>query len=330
MFSYRTLLVKSSILAAIAACSLSGSFALAGGKGKPYTPPPPQPQIKKIVTTTPFTTLPTNAVVQQPVSVSNSVSNLSKLKKLNGVLNPPKLIPTVPITPPVVLPAPLPAPAPPKKTPVVLEILRELVRLRALQQGGHRPIIVVQPGGGPVVTGDPTQGGQTPPPAGDPDETPPTKADPDETPPTKADPDETPPEAAAASIGNDVELLEVRFVSAGDAKQGPMYRLRVRNNGKADVKQAFNVMLTASLGREPTKESPQAAVKVQGIKAGESINVDVRLPMAAMRMGKNSEGKVLPFAFLFALVDADDALRDRTPDNNLMVMSRLEIAVIEE
>jgi hypothetical protein len=136
-------------------------------------------------------------------------------------------------------------------------------------------------------------------------------------------------ETQAAATPPDIELLDVRFVAKGDGQTGPLYRVSIRNNGKADVTRSFSVALLASTTRDVKPESPKTVATVKGIKAGAVKEMDVRLPAAVMNMGRNADGESVPFTWLFVVADCYNDLKDATPDNNMLVLNRRDILVIE-
>lgn len=116
----------------------------------------------------------------------------------------------------------------------------------------------------------------------------------------------------------DVQLLAVRLVDPGhpDEKLGPRYRIWIRNNGEVDIDRPFNVVaLTSSDGRL-APGLPQAGVRVQAVRAGETQSFDIRLPVECYAMGRDAEGQPIPFATLHVIADADRELAEATRTNN--------------
>jgi hypothetical protein len=139
------------------------------------------------------------------------------------------------------------------------------------------------------------------------------------------------PTDVASTIEVDVELVEVKFVDAGDGEtNGPLYRVWVANNSKVDVTDEFNVGILVSASRKLSKESPRTMVRVKGLKGGEVRAVDVRLPVEALKMGTNADGKDVPFTWLVAVADSHEELKERNVDNNLLQLQRDEIALVEK
>jgi hypothetical protein len=130
----------------------------------------------------------------------------------------------------------------------------------------------------------------------------------------------------------DVELLEVRQVDAGDSQNdlGPAFRVWFRNNSVVDIHESFSVGLMASTSRRLSEDFPMATARVGGMKSGETLSVDIRLPIAAQKMGLNYEGQPVPFSWLFTDVDSSDELPDSNRTNNSMFQARSEILVVEK
>jgi hypothetical protein len=142
----------------------------------------------------------------------------------------------------------------------------------------------------------------------------------------------TPAEVSPASRETDLELIEVRCVDAGTPakNQGPCFRVWFRNNSLTVVGTSFRVAVLASLSRNFDLRSPRAVVEVKAMKPGEVLTVDLRLPMQVNFLGRNIEGRSLPFGFLAAVVDCEQTLSDSNRENNIAVLGRLEIPMVEE
>jgi hypothetical protein len=129
----------------------------------------------------------------------------------------------------------------------------------------------------------------------------------------------------------DVQLLAVRFVDAGhpEEKLGPRFRVWVRNNGTADIATPFNVSLFASNDDRLSEELPQAGVRVEAIKAGETQSVDLRLPWEVYEMGRDAEDRPAPFAKLHVVVDSHHEITETSETNNGTVLKREEILPVD-
>jgi len=129
----------------------------------------------------------------------------------------------------------------------------------------------------------------------------------------------------------DVQLLAVRLVDPGhpDEKLGPRYRIWIRNNGDVDINQPFNVVALTSLDGRLAAGLPQAGVRVQAIRAGETQSFDIRLPVECYTMGRDAQGKPIPFATLHVIADADRELAEATRTNNGANIARENIFPVD-
>jgi hypothetical protein len=131
--------------------------------------------------------------------------------------------------------------------------------------------------------------------------------------------------------GLDLQLLAVRFVDGGHPEQnlGPRYRVWVRNNSPVQIATPFSVLLLASNEQTPTVELPQMGAVVPSMDIGETKAFDIRLPLAANRLGVTPEGYRVPFAYLHALVDAHQQIPEMFEDNNGAVLDRTKILPVD-
>ena len=139
------------------------------------------------------------------------------------------------------------------------------------------------------------------------------------------------PEVVVQPQRYDVQLLAVRFVDAGHPEQklGPRFRVWVRNNSNADMAAPFNVSVIASNDDRVNEKLPQAGVRVEAIKAGETQSVDVRLPWEVYEMGRDAEGRPAPFAQLHVIVDSHGEISETSETNNGNALKREEILPVD-
>ena len=131
--------------------------------------------------------------------------------------------------------------------------------------------------------------------------------------------------------GQDVQLLAVRFVENGHPEQnlGPRYRVWVRNNSPVQIVTPFSVLMLASNEQTPTVELPQTGVVVTAMDIGETQALDIRLPLAANRLGVTPEGYRVPFTYLHVLVDSHQQIPEMFEDNNGAVLARTDILPVD-
>ena len=132
-------------------------------------------------------------------------------------------------------------------------------------------------------------------------------------------------------VGYDLQLLAVRFVDNGHPEQnlGPRYRVWVRNNSPVQIVTPFSVLMLASNEQTPTVELPQMGVVVPSMDIGETQALDIRLPLAANRLGVTPEGYRVPFTYLHVLVDSHQQIPETFEDNNGAVLLRTDILPVD-
>jgi hypothetical protein len=123
--------------------------------------------------------------------------------------------------------------------------------------------------------------------------------------------------------GVDLQLLAVRMIDAGNPEQnmGPGFRVWVRNNSPVAILHGFNVLALAARSNVATADLPQSGVRVDSIGAGETLPIDIRLPVEANEPG-------LPM--LHVLVDSHREIAEVFENNNGMVLPRANILPVEE
>lgn len=132
-------------------------------------------------------------------------------------------------------------------------------------------------------------------------------------------------------VGMDLQLLAVRFVDNGHPEQnlGPRYRFWLRNNSQIQITQPFSALVLASNDLIPTADLPQAGVVIPTMDVGEIKPIDVRLPLAANRMGITPEGHHVPFNYLHVLVDSHQQIGETDETNNGQVVARTDILPVD-
>jgi hypothetical protein len=122
--------------------------------------------------------------------------------------------------------------------------------------------------------------------------------------------------------GLDLQLLAVRTIDGGDAEKqlGPAMRVWFRNNSSVAITHPFNVLALAARDIQPTADLPQAGVRVDSIDAGQTVSVDIRLPVMANQPG---------FPFFHVLVDSDREIPEVDENNNGLVIKRLQVQPVE-
>src|SRR5262249_1724800 len=122
--------------------------------------------------------------------------------------------------------------------------------------------------------------------------------------------------------GLDLQLLAVRTVDSGDpeAKLGLAVRVWFRNNSPVTVNHPFNVVALAARNLKATTDLPQAGVRVDAIGAGQTLAVDIPLPL---------EPNSPEFPMFHVLVDSHREISEVNEGNNGLVIKRAEVKAVE-
>ncbi len=122
--------------------------------------------------------------------------------------------------------------------------------------------------------------------------------------------------------GLDLQMLAVRTLDSGDPEQnqGPALRVWFRNNSAVAINHPFNVLALAAHDAQPSADLPQAGVRVESIEAGQTMAVDIRLPVEANQPG---------FPMFHVLVDSHREIPEINEANNGLVINRSEVQPVE-
>ncbi len=125
----------------------------------------------------------------------------------------------------------------------------------------------------------------------------------------------------------DLELVGLQLVDNGNVEEqiGPRYRTWVRNNGSTAIHTEFKIAILAADGEQPKPESPNVTGRMSSIEAGQTIAIDLRLPLAALVMGRDAQGNPAPFSKLFVWIDSAQEILESSETNNATMMARGEI-----
>jgi len=125
---------------------------------------------------------------------------------------------------------------------------------------------------------------------------------------------------------SDLELVSVGLLDAGGSDYAPTYGITIANHGKVDICH-FKVSAVAVLGKIH-EFCPTTTIKIDKICPGESMTAEVQLPFAALAMD-NCEHRN-PFDTLVVAIDALDQVVECNEVNNIVILQRTGITVIEE
>lgn len=117
---------------------------------------------------------------------------------------------------------------------------------------------------------------------------------------------ETVVSGSVTRIGIDLAVREVKVLSRGDATNGALYRVMIVNNGTMDLTGKARIALFAVGDAQPDASTPQVLGEFNGLKAGETAIVDVRMPVA---------GNALPN--LLVAVEVPEGVQDLNESNNV-------------
>jgi hypothetical protein len=86
------------------------------------------------------------------------------------------------------------------------------------------------------------------------------------------------------------------------------------------INHPFNVLALAGRDAQPTADLPQSGVRIDSIGAGQTVAVDIRLPVTANEPG---------FPMFHVLVDSHREIPEVNETNNGLVINRAEVKPIE-
>jgi hypothetical protein len=135
----------------------------------------------------------------------------------------------------------------------------------------------------------------------------------------------TPFTPAVAKTPGDLEIVNVGMAADATPQQGPLYRITIRNNSETPSRH-FEVSLIAIRG-QINHTSPVVTVHVNEIAPGGVHEIDVQLPIGVMSLGAASA--LAPFESLVVAIDSFDQLLEVNELNNVAILTRGAIALIE-
>jgi hypothetical protein len=94
------------------------------------------------------------------------------------------------------------------------------------------------------------------------------------------------PPAPASLREIDLVITDVQIVEAASANRGALYRVTINNMGTADMDVPTRVAALGMNDNQPTEDSPRVMEMLNGLKAGESASLELRMPVAANTLPK--------------------------------------------
>jgi hypothetical protein len=127
-----------------------------------------------------------------------------------------------------------------------------------------------------------------------------------------------------ADLG-DLRIVQVSQIEHLDAACGPKFAVLVQNHSCRNVCK-LHVSAVGVLGRI-CPVSPSATVAIEQIGAGETLQVEVTLPIEALAMG-NRNGQIIGLQRLVVAIDSFDQLVESNEANNLKAFDLTEIPIL--
>ncbi len=128
------------------------------------------------------------------------------------------------------------------------------------------------------------------------------------------------PAMAQATGMADLVVEDVRMVQPATLVAGPAYSVTFRNQGTAAAG-PFRVGMYAALEGK-VADGAQATIDVAGMAVGQSRQVTLRLPLAAMQIVSVSTDQPAAFDKLMVAVDTDNSIEETDKANNVVVVDR--------
>ena len=122
----------------------------------------------------------------------------------------------------------------------------------------------------------------------------------------------------------DLVLEEVQLVEAATVSTGPAYRVKFRNQG-TQAAGKFRIGAFAEHDNKLSDDSPQIVTEVASLAAGEASEVNLRLPVTAMRLISTSAAQPNAFDQLLVIIDLDDSIVESEKSNNVANIERTEL-----
>lgn len=121
----------------------------------------------------------------------------------------------------------------------------------------------------------------------------------------------------------DLVVEDLQLAAPATKLAGPAYQVTFRNQGTAPAG-AFRVGLY-TVANGSLDDKVRAEVEVQGLSAGESHTLTLRLPQQAVQLVSYNQGQAGTFDQLAVSVDPDNAVAEADKDNNVAVVDRASL-----
>ena len=152
-------------------------------------------------------------------------------------------------------------------------------------------------------------------------ETAPAPIQPAPTQPAPIQPAPTQPVSLTTDGYVDLIVEDVEFLEPATITVGPLYLVKVRNQGTA-LSSKFRIGAFAQLEGELSDDAPRSVTEVPSLGAGETASVTLRLPAAAMKLISISSAGANAFNQLLVVADLDDVVVETEKTNNVATLDR--------
>jgi len=122
----------------------------------------------------------------------------------------------------------------------------------------------------------------------------------------------------------DLQLLCVSLVCDGDACNGPIFQIGMKNNSCVPIGN-FKVSVVG-VQCQIHVHSPTATICIPRMEAGEETQIQIQLPVTSMCMGP--VGQQAAFDTLIVALDSYDELLECNELNNVQILNRAEIGLL--
>ncbi len=94
-----------------------------------------------------------------------------------------------------------------------------------------------------------------------------------------------------------LKLIDIRWIDAGIPKEklGPAFRVVVRNVGHAPIFRPFDLLMTACAGDKLNLKFPTAVKTIKGLRPGQTLVINMRLPIESLAMAYPGQKAPAPF-----------------------------------
>lgn len=122
----------------------------------------------------------------------------------------------------------------------------------------------------------------------------------------------------------DLELVGIHLAHEGDAHNGPIFQIGMRNNSTVPIGN-FRVSVVGVLCQIHV-HSPSATICIPRMEAGEETQIQIQLPVDCMSMGPLHQRT--EFDTVIVALDSHDELLECDELNNVQILKRAEVGLL--